>query len=102
MTDQPQPTHKLFGKYEAVSGRCFQYYGSCTEWVEGGQSPWSIWLYDESKKFTYEDVRNSPDMLAKFESFGLNIRMSRELTIDLARWAAEQRIEEWDRANVAL
>ncbi len=101
MIGQPQPTHKLFGKYEALSGRRFQYYGFCTEWVEGGQSPWTVWLYDENKKFAHDDVRTSPDMLAELSSFGLNFKMGRELTTDLARHTAEKRIEEWDRANVA-
>jgi hypothetical protein len=64
-----------------------------------GQSPWRIYLYDENKKFIHDDVRTSPDMPAQFDSFGLNIEMGRELTMSLARSAAEERIEAWDQAN---
>ncbi len=63
------------------------------------QSPWRIYLYDETKKFVHDDVRTSKDMLAQFDSFGLNMTMGKKLTLDLARHAAEQKIEEWDQAN---
>lgn len=99
MTEEVQETYNLNGKYEAQSGRRFQYYGFCSDWVPHGKSPWTIWLYDESKVFKYDDVRTSKDMLTQFDSFGLNMRMGRELTLGLARSAAEQKIEEWDRAN---
>ena len=38
-------------------------------------------------------------MLTEFDSFGLNVEMGRELTMSLARSAAEERIEAWDQAN---
>lgn len=99
MSDQEQETYNLHGKYEALSGRRYQYYGFCKDWVDGGQSPWRIYLYDEDKKFIYDDVRTSKDMLVQFDSFGLNMTMGKKLTLDLARHAAEQKIEEWDRTS---
>jgi hypothetical protein len=99
MTEQQQETFNLHGKYQAQSGKRYQYYGHCKTWVPGGQSPWRIYLYDENKKFIHDDVRTISDMLAQFDSFGLKMEMGRELTMSLARSATEERIEARDQAN---
>ena len=49
MTEQQQETFNLHGKYQAQSGKRYQYYGYCKTWVPGGQSPWRIYLYDEQE-----------------------------------------------------
>jgi hypothetical protein len=95
----PVRKFKMTGNYACQSGKEYWYFLFCSPHPN---TMVEAWLYHEGKKFTYDDVFNSPDLLAKF-TFGperlLDLPMGDELTKQLATYAIQQEIERWDAAR---
>ena len=95
-TERPFRKFKMTGNYACQSGRVYWHFLFCSPHPN---TMVEAWLYHKGKKFTYDGVFNSPDLLAKF-TFGperlLDLPMGDELTKRLAAYAIEQEIERWD------
>ena len=88
---------KLVGFHTCDSGRRYWYYGKCVTWVPGKRTYWEVYVYHHDKKFIYDGVFDSKDLLVKLEENLLRIEIDSWHAI--AEDRAIQRIEEWDRAQ---
>jgi hypothetical protein len=90
-------TKKLHGAFTCESGRKYKYYGKCVSWVPCKESFWEVYVFHHDKKFTYDGVFNSKDLLVKLRGPLLNLEVAADLLHALAIDAAQQSIEAWDR-----
>jgi hypothetical protein len=94
---KPRRSFNLHGFYLCLgSGNEYKFYGRCTAFTAGRESMWEAYLFHKDKKFRYDGVFNSPDLLAKLSGPLMNIQMDVELVRSLAISELEAAIEKWD------
>lgn len=88
----PVKTSTFHGRYlYQKNGRDFQYYG---KYVSGPGSNWEARVFKGDKKFRYDGIFNSPDILATWSGPLVDVAEG-ELLRKLAIHAVESKIEEW-------
>ncbi len=95
----PVESYSLHGSHVCFeSGAKYKYYGRYTAFTSGRESSWQARIFHHDKKFRYDGIFNSPDLLGKLAGPLLNIRMDRELLRRLVVNQVEMAIERWDAA----
>jgi hypothetical protein len=85
--------------YTTAKGNKFWFYGKCVSWVPGKRSFWEIYLYHHDKKFTYDGIFDSPDLLAKLGEDYPPMNCHIEILKAESLFRARQAIEDWDHAR---
>jgi hypothetical protein len=97
---EPRASYNLHGDYQCSgSGHRYKYYGKYTAYTLSRESTWEARVFAHEKRFLYDGVLSSPDLLAKFSGMLLNIRLNRELLRALVIGEVEKAIEQWDAAQ---
>jgi hypothetical protein len=95
----PVESFNLHGSYTCPeSGNKYKYYGKYTAFTAGRDSNWEAYVFNHDKKFRYDGIFNSRDLLTKLKGPLLNIRISAGLLRALVVDQAEMAIERWDAA----
>jgi hypothetical protein len=92
-------SEKLIGFYTCDSGRGYWYYGKSVTWVPGKRTYWEVYVYRHDKKFTYDGIFDSADLLVKLDKDLPRIEI--DSWHGIAEHHAKQRIERWDRTQGA-
>ncbi len=97
---EPRESYNLHGDYQCSgSGHRYKYYGRYTAFTSGRESRWEARVFAHDKRFLYDGVLNSPDLLAKLSGPLLNMRLGRELLRAVVVGEVETTIERWDAAQ---
>jgi hypothetical protein len=96
---EPRESYSLHGSYVcSQSGAKYKYYGKFSAFASGRESNWEAYVFHHDKKFRYDGVLNSPDLLAKLTGPLLNIRMDSDLLRKLVVDQVENAVERWEAA----
>jgi hypothetical protein len=90
---------KLVGYYTCESGRTYWYFGKCVSWVPWKRTYWEVYLYRHDKKFIYDGVFDSKDLLGKLGEDLLRIEIGIDLLHAVSLERTKESIEEWDKTR---
>jgi hypothetical protein len=89
-------TVSLTGFYICTSGRRYWHYGKCVGWVPGKRSYWEARLFHHDKKFVFDSVFASKDLLAIFSNDFYELERNARWLKSTAEAELFAAIEEWD------
>lgn len=86
----------LTGFYTCASGRRYWYYGKVVGWVKGKRTYWEARLFHHDKKFVFDGVFDSKDLLAILSHDFYAIDSHARRLKPIAEMELFTEIEDWD------